>query len=311
MNDLWLYSLLPFFSAAVGLYLLKRLIDKKSPVESLLLFINIVLVNAVQSIGYIVWPYIETGHQYFADAYLIALYFLFAHLLLFSISLSGKSARYQYRYLIYIFPVILTLLHIAGFMVEGYRIDGYVILHNDGELAWCLDFFVLMSCIAAATIFGKNMKANFHDKVLASKNIIALVSFIPLILAFTVVDLLSRTLYVVPIIVIGPLVTLYAALSFYYLHKERVIYLSVGLVFFMSRLKLANKILELNNTRADVRTYTKAVEKQIILEVLGRHQGKIQEAADYLGMNHTTLRNKIKEYDVITERKGFGTGVGL
>lgn len=302
MADNWLYSSLPFVSAVSCLYLLKRLVDRRSPIDFILLFANLALLNAVQSAGYLFWPYMSVGREYFADAYLILLYFLFTHYILFATCLSWKQERSRYRYWLYTVPGSLTLFHFAGLMVDGYRIEGYAILHNDGVMAWAFDLFILIACIATIATLWRNVKDNFDDKVVASKNIIALVSFIPLILAYLTLVLLSRTEYAVPVIVVGPTVTIYAAIAFYYLHRDRVVYLSVGIKLFMQRLKLANMILEMGNTKLDIRSYTKAVEKQFIIEALERHQGKIQDTADYLGMNHTTLRNKIKEYEVDVER---------
>lgn len=146
------------------------------------------------------------------------------------------------------------------------------------------------------------MRQNFDNKVIASKNIIALVAFIPLILVTLIIILLSRTPYVIPVVFIVPIVITYTAVAFYYLLRDRVIAVSVGVGFFLNRLKLANQLLEMKNNKDEIKSFTKAIEKQFIIEAMEVYGGDISATAEHLGMNHTTLRNKIKEYE-LTEKK--------
>ncbi|MDH5301025.1 MAG: hypothetical protein OEW58_06650 [Gammaproteobacteria bacterium] len=301
MMETWIYAVLPALSASGCIYLLKRLLAKGVARESIALFANLGVMNIVTVLFYLTWPFFPNDIDYVADAYLISVYFMCAHLWLFAVSLSGKPVNSMLRNALYAVPVLLTVFHLAGLMVDDYRVEHYAILHNDGVLGWSFDLFALLAAMATIATLWRNVRVHMEDKVVASRNIVALVSFVPLIAALVVVDLLSRTPYAIPVTMIGPMVILYAAVAFYYLHRERVVYLSVGIRFFMHRLKLAYALLEIGNTKSDMRGYTKAVEKQFILEALEKHQGKIQETADYLGMNHTTLRNKIKEYDVVID----------
>ncbi|MCF6281252.1 MAG: hypothetical protein L3J28_03430 [Candidatus Polarisedimenticolaceae bacterium] len=296
--DIWVYIFLPAISALACLYLLRKLLSKKASIESMLLFSSLTLMNVWQVSLYLTWSDALTVGSYFADAYLITSYFFFTQLILFAISLSGKAVNIYPYYVLYLIPGTLSLFHIFGLMVASYRFEANALLHNDGILAWCFDLFILVACLATVSILWRNMRRYFADKIIASKNIIALVSFIPLTFVFTVLILLSRTPYAIPVVVIGPFITLYTAVTFYYLQRERVVDLSVGISFFINRLKLANQLLEMKNTKGELKSYTKAVERQFILEVMEIHDGNIQKTADYLGMNHTTLRNKIKEYEV-------------
>lgn len=302
MNGTWLYILLPMTSAIACIYLLARLYHRNAEFAFLSLFTSLALMNIVQVIGYLIVPHSLVISTYFADAYLITAYFFLAQLLLFSVALSGETENKRFTIIVYTFPIIFTLFHFSGLMIEGYHYENNTLLHNDGKLAWCFDIFMLVSCLATATTLWKNMKNNFEDKFIASKNIIALVSFIPMILIFSVIVLLSRTPYAIPVAAIGPIVTLYTAVTFYYLLRERVVAISVGVGFFINRLKLANQLLEMKNSKEEIKSFTKAIEKQFIIEAMEVYGGDIQATAEHLGMNHTTLRNKIKEYELAEEK---------
>ncbi len=307
VNHLWFYSSLPFIAAVICCYLLGKLLVKKSNIGALLLFSNLALLNIIQAALYLALSYSQVIGEYFADAYLITAYFFFAHLTLFAVSLSKKPVTPIKHYLMYVLPGVLTVFHLSGLMVDGYRFEQNALMHNDGPLAWCFDVFALVSCIAAAAILFNNIKANRGNRMLTSKNIIGLISFVPLILAFFIIILLSATPYAFPVVIVGSLITIYTALAFYYLLRDSVVDLSIGLTFFWRRLSLAYLLLETHKTKTDLKTFTKAVEKQFINEALELHKGNIQETADYLGINHTTLRNKIKEYDVISENERMYT----
>lgn len=131
-----------------------------------------------------------------------------------------------------------------------------------------------------------------------SKNLIALSSFIPLIAVFAVVVALSRTSHAIAIGLIGPMISIYTAYTYHYLTRERVVDLSIGVAFFYDRLKLAHLLLETHKSKADLKHFHKEVERQFITEALQEKNYDIYDTADYLGFNHTTLRNKIKEYEI-------------
>lgn len=305
MSAAWFYMLLPVLSVTVCLFFLKNFFGKKANNECLLLIIHLICINGIQVLLYLTWSYSSVLTGYIADIYLITAYFFFVQLVLFSMSLSGKPISSLFRRLLYVVPVIFTVLHLMGLMVEGYRIEGYVIYHNDGVLAWCFDLFVIASCVATAILLRKNKKESPNDGVDASKSIIAPISFLPLIVVFITLVVLSRTEYVIPVVVVVPLISIYAAITFYYLQRNSVADLSFGVRFFFERLWLANKLLEMESSKSELRSYKKEVERLFILEVLEKHHGNIQETADYLEMNHTTVRNKIKEYEIVqAEKKG-------
>lgn len=298
MNIAWLYTLLPALSVVICLFLFKKLLSNGANRECLLLFFYLILINSIQVIAHISWSYSLTLTEYLTDAYLITAYFFFTQLILFSMSLSEKPINLLFRRLLYVFPIVFTVFHFMGLMVEGFRSEGYMIYHNDGTLAWCFDLYAIIACVATAILLKKNKRKPYDDEVNASKNIIAPISFLPVIFIFMALVVLSRTEYVIPVVVVVPLISIYAAITFYYLQRESVADLSFGIRFFFDRLMLANKLLELDNSKDELRSYKKEVEKLFILEVLEKHDGNIQETADYLGMNHTTVRNKIKEYEI-------------
>lgn len=297
----WLFIALTFFAALCCLGLLKNLIAKRAPKEFLLLFGNLATMNLMQGLGYAVWATSPILGKLFADLYLISAYFFFTHLLLFSFGLSKNPLKGKKWALAYCYPALLTVLHAAGFMVENYRIEQNSLMHNDGPLAGLFDIYVLLCCTGSAAVFTRNIKSHRGNKILCSKNFIGLFSFLPLILVFVVIILLSLSDYAIAVGIISPMITVYTAYAYYYLSRDSVVDLSIGVGFFFDRLKIAYLLLETHKSKSDLKTYHKEVEKQFIIEALKEHDYRIYDAADFLGYNHTTLRNKIKEYDISLE----------
>ncbi len=298
INNLWLYSFLPAIPALSCILLLAKLHRKKAEWYSIRLFANLLLMNLLQTVAYIVFSISVATAEYIADLYLISAYFFFTHLMIFALQLSKDTLSVNQTGLLYIFPSVLTVFHLLGLMVDSYRVENDALLHNDGPLAWCLDVYILSSCVATVVLFSRNIKRNLKNRMLMSKNVVALLSFAPLIVAFFIIVLLSMTRYAIPVVFIGPLVTLYTSLAFYYISRKTVVDLSIGFGFFCDRLKLAYQFLETHKTKEDLKRFHHAVDKQFIKEALKENNFHIQETADYLGINHTTLRNKIKSYNL-------------
>lgn len=298
IENLWPYAILPLVPAAICLLLLTKLYKNRAQGHYLKLFSNLMLMNIAQAIGYVAFSVDPIAAERMADLYLISGYFFFTHLLMTAICLSNNQLLFKRLSLnwLYLAPLSLTVLHISGFIVESYRMEQNAVMHNDGTLAWCLDAYILSTCMITIALLCKNIKSNKGNRMLASKNMVALISFVPLVAVFILLVILSTTRYAIPVVVIGPVITLYTAMTFFYISRQRVIDLSIGLKFFYDRLKLAYLLLETHKTKDNLKSFSKAVDKQFIKEALEENNRHIQATADYLGMNHTTLRNKIKEY---------------
>ena len=300
ITNIWLYSLLPTLVCFLGLILIQKIWVSNGAIEYIKLFSNLIAINIFQVIAYFTYSLSPSYAQYAADAYLISAYFLFTHLMILSLSLSNepKNQRY-YRYL-YMIPAILTAFHLSGFMVESYRIEKNSLMHNDGTFAWLFDAHIIFSSLLTAYIFYHNIKSSRNNNILASRNVIALISFIPLALAFCLLSILSMTEHAVPVVVVIPLISIYILMVFSYISNSQIIDLSIGFRFFLKRLQLAHLILKVLRTKQDINSFKQALEKQLIEEALMEHKNAIQATADSLRMNHTTLRNKIKEYNLVT-----------
>ncbi len=307
IHNIGFYTLLPTASTLCCVFLLNKLIFRNTSRYYVLLFANLALMNLAQTLGYLLIPYSVAWAEYAADAYLITAYFFFTHLILLAISLSGKAPSSAYLRFQYWPAVCLSILHMNGLIVESYRIDQNTLMHNDGKLSWLFDGFILMSCLATLSYLFKNLSQNNQDQILMSKNMIAILSLIPLISVFFILILLSTTPYAVPVAIVGPLICIYAALTFYYLSRDSVANLSIGIVFFFERLKMAYLLLETGNTKRGLKQFNKSVEAQFIKEALVKNGGNIQATADYLDINHTTLRNKIKEYKLQPGKSDLGS----
>lgn len=301
-QNIGIYVLFPALAFISCLSLYIKLLTRQSNRASLLLFANMTLMNLALVVLQLLLPHSPIIAEYMADAYLIFTYFFFAHLVFFALNLSAKPLKAIQYQILYAFPVLLTLFHLSGFMIESYRFDHNSLMHNDGMLAWCFDVYAVVSCFATVSFLFQNLRQCKDDRILISKNIIAILSCIPLVLVAFIIVLLSRSDHPVPVVILGSSITLYTAVTFFYLSRDKVADVSIGIAFFFARLKLAYQLLETDKTKMDSKQFNKQLERQFIKEALVAADGNIQAAADYMQVNHTTLRNKIKEYDISVEK---------
>ena len=298
-DTLWLYSALPAGPCIVFAFLLAKLWKRKAEKFYVILFSSLLMMNLLQMVGYFALSLSRPAGEIFADAYMIAAYFFFGSLLLTCASLHEfKTFDPKRLYWLLSLPAMVSLLHIAGFVTDGYRYENNAFLHNDGPLAIVTDIFMLGCCVGSVLALIVNTKFA-RDKTNLSKNIVALASFIPLAGALFVVVALSRTEYAIPVVVVGPIFYLYAGMMFYYISQEEVVDLTIGVRFVSDRLRLCHALLSGRQDKKAVKQLMKQIEWQYIKEALYEHDGNIMETAEALGMNHNTIRTKIKEQEAL------------
>ncbi len=184
-------------------------------------------------------------------------------------------------------------MHVAGLLTDGYRIENGSPMHNNSELAWVGDAYLIMCLLGVGAIVVSNLKRN-DEVVWISKNWVFLFSLIPMVLGFGYVVVASAGPNPVSLVTIGPLMIMWAALTFYYLSRPSVVNVSYGIRLFIRRLKLIRFILELDYSRENQRVIFLEIEKQSIREALAKHDSNIPDAATSLGWDHSTLRKKLK-----------------
>lgn len=291
-DALLLCSLLPFIATLICGRLIYKLNGRATSATPYALFANLFALAAIQTAGYWTATVSAQAAPYFADAYLIGAYFFFAHLVLFALYLSGRN--YKYKYLLYGPPILLTALHWSGLMIESYRWEQHSLMHNDGPAAVAFDAFALISLIACIAILCVNSRSA-GDRITKSRNRIMIYSFIPLVIMFGVLALLSATDYAVSATLVSPLTIIYSSLMYYYISGHEVVDCSSGPGYFLGRLKLAWLLLKTGTGNADLKAFKKALDAQIIAESLARNNYNIPTVAREMQIHHTTLRSKIKE----------------
>lgn len=295
ITHIWFYSLLPASVTLCCFILLIKAYRTHVSRSTLKLFINLIILNACQAVAYVLFAISPPIAEYAADAYLMTVYFLFIHLLFVALSLREQGEP-KWSRLLYIFPILLVCMHLSGLMIESYRVEKNSLMHNDGTLAWTFDLFIIITSLVTVFIFFKNTKAH-GNYARASRNIIALLSFIPLVATFSLLIFLSRTDNPVPVVIVVPIISLYIAFVFYYLSRSEVVDLSVNIGFYalMKRVRLALLLLEHINTKSELNAFYNALRKQRYSEALAKNNNDFNAAAKELNIHHTTLRNLLKE----------------
>jgi hypothetical protein len=294
MTGIWFYSVFPCFAAICCLFLLFKAMRSGAATVYLKLFANLVTMNFLQAIGYVILVFSRPVAEYMADAYLIAAYFLFAHFMQLALYLSEKE-RGAWTQWLYLPPVILTVLHLSGMMVDSYHFEENIMLHNDGVYAIIFDVFIVLSSIVTISTFIINSRSIKQDCLLVSKNIIAVISFIPFVLSAVVIVVLSNTQYAVPVVVIIPSLSLYIVMVFYYISRSQIIDLTIGPRAFLKRLRVASLLLSSLNTKKDLDDFNRQLQILKYNEAMQKHRNNYNAAAEELKMHSTTLRNALKD----------------
>lgn len=294
VNAFLFYSLYPTLVVILCVLLLHKAYRSGAGLPYLKLFANLAIINICQIVIYLSLQESFQIAGYAADAYLISAYFLFTHFMQLAFYLSEKDRGSWPKYL-YIPPLILTCLHFSGLMVENYRIENNAILHNDGAFAWAFDVFLLSASIITVITFFINARQIKINHLLASKNIIALISFIPFILASSIIVVLSNTEYPIPVVIIIPSISLYIVCLFYYISRSRIIDLTIGPRAFIKRLKIASLLLSNLRTKKDLDDFNRQLQLLKYTEAMQKHSYNYNAAADELKVHPTTLRNALKD----------------
>lgn len=295
MNSvIWFYSIYPGFVFVVCLLLTYRAYKTNAALPYLKLFLNLAIINLCQTMIYAV---IQSSFQiasYAADIYLIAAYFLFAHFIQLALFLSEKYRGAWPKYL-YTFPILLTGLHMGGGMVDSYYLQGNAILHNDGAFAWAFDLFILAASVITVAIFAINYRQIKEDHLLQSKNMLALISFIPFIAAASILIILSNTHYPIPVVIIIPSISLYIVLVFYYISGSLIIDLTIGPRAMLKRLQAAHLLLSTLKKKQDLDEFNRQLQLLRYKEAMQQYKNNFNAAAEDLNVHPTTLRNALKE----------------
>ena len=293
INIFLFYSLYPAIVAGGCLLLCYKAYRSNAEIPYLKIFINLAIINICQTILYLSLQKHFLIATYAADIYLIAAYFLFTHFMQLAFNLSG-NALYGWEKYLYIPPIILTILHVLGLMVNGYRFESNALVHNDGALSWTFDIFLLLSSIVIIVTFISNAKTIKNDYLQASRNIIALISFIPFVLAAALLVILSNTDAIIPVVVIIPSMSLYIVFVFYYISRSEIIDLTIGPSAFLKRLKIAYLLLSSLRTKQDLDNFNRQLQVLRYNEAMQKHKNNYNEAAKELKVHPTTLRNALK-----------------
>lgn len=294
IENIWFYSSLSGLVTLFCAFLASRAFKSSAPTAYIRLFVNLATMNLLQTVAYLMFVFSPELARYGADAYLIAWYFLFAHLPMLAVSIAQKDYRQYFKYF-YIVPVILTSFHVSGLMIDSYRVEDNSLMHNDAELAWTFDFFIIFSSVITISIFMINAKKITDDYLLASRNIIAAISFVPLLMAFSLIIVLSRTQYAIPVVVVIPIISAYITLIFNYVRSSKIIDLSIGPSAILERFKVAYMSLTVLQTRGDVEKITEQLKYRKYVEALRRHRNDYKAAAKELKVHPSTLYSRINK----------------
>lgn len=286
------YSVFPIVASLFHLIIIKRARERKASLIFITFFTILFFGNLFQALIYISLDHIPFISYRFTDLYLISAYFLFA--VLPNLALNLSDAKYSWSKYIFVIPIVFTLLHIMGYMVDGYRISNGTVLHNDGQYAHIFDLFIVISSLSTISFLLFNVYT-VSDNVQKSRNLIALIAFVPFIFFVLFLVALSNTDNPVSVVIIVPVVSIYISFIFYYLSGKNIIDLTIGPLAMSRRLRAAHMLLSILKNKNDLDRLTKYVNRIRYEEALARHKNNFKTASVELDVHPTTLRKALKD----------------
>ncbi len=285
-------SILPLLAAFLCI---KALSKSNLDISAKLLFICMLTMSLCQAIGLPIIPYSVNTAAFFADSYLITMYFFFASLVIFVYRLSNKKNGIFFLYLI---PLILTVLHLSGLMVTGYRAEQSSLMHDDGKFSFLFELEALLAIVGSLTISILNRRFE-DDQIVLAKNMIISYSFIPLAMVTVLLVILSATDYAISATYVSPPIIIYSALIYGYVSNPKVIDISTGISHLPARLKLAIDFIFISANKTELDNCFEQEEKQILMELYLKHKGNTELMANDYGVNQSYIDNKIDELDIV------------
>lgn len=304
VGDYWIYSIYPAFAVLCCSFLIVKARRSKAALQYIKLFTNFWLINLFQVFIYLSLQVSFDVATYFTDMYLIAAYFLFAHLLQLALSMSAQNRGDWFDY-IYIIPVALTVMHFLGLMTDGYRLEANTILHNDTEYAWCFDAFILVSSLASIITFFFNTRSTEYDYVLISRNIIALLSFVPFLLSVAYIVVRSNSSSPISVVYIVPTMSLWVVGVFYYITKPNIVDLTRSLRGHLEAFKLIYSAICHVDSKDQMDDFKKQWTLLHYKETIRKHR-TYPKSAQALGVSESSLRKAVS----VDELRKLVGGVG-
>jgi len=157
-----------------------------------------------------------------------------------------------------------------------------------------MDLYLLGSLVATTTILTVNIRLS-KDRVITTKNILAVTAFLVQISALFIVVLLSTTQYVVPAVYIVPPATLVTALIFRRISTYNIFVASITMINRLRRAGIALRYLQQANSSTELKKIQLDQERQMIIEALEK-EGSKKGAAKILGMAYSTFIDQTKKH---------------
>lgn len=287
-----LFSMMCLVPALLCSYLLFR--TSKENLSLWLLFLNLAVMDLCLAIGYLSFAITNEIIYAFADTYLILVSFMFAQFFVVANSFGGKQLS-ELRFL-YLAPLVVALLLLSGFISDGYIIERNSLVHIDGQLGWVFDLQALTFSLGTCYVLYRN-RVNSKNQKTKRLNTLALYSFLPIVVSFAVLDILSVLNSSVPAVLVGPIVTTYTAIAFFIISKKTPIKISESLRSFVDRqrLKIAIAVLGVSANKEGVKEASKKLERYLVAEQLRKNNNDIVATSEDFGASTTHVRTIVKE----------------
>ncbi len=288
-----LISILPLAASLLCIRAIARL--ERGQLADLLLISSLFFMSAAQTLAYLSGA-VNTELMFnFAHCYLMGIFWMATSLVIYVYHLGQKHSP-AILYL-YIAPLILSVMHMAGFLTNGFRLQDGHPMHLDGEFSIIGDFYLLACVVTCGFLIYQNLR-RVDSAVWLSKNLFLLLALVPLVIITGTGMLLSMTKYAIPLAIVGPVTILYVVGVFSYLSRPTVVNLSMGLDLLFGRLSLIKAIAVAEYTPDTIKSLKSDLERQGLAEAYEQNEGSVYKTAEYLGVDHSTVRKKIKLFNI-------------
>jgi hypothetical protein len=257
-----------------------------------LLCLFFVFQNAVEFLGYFTYLKSTSLGELFVHLYLLATYFVFPSLLVFSLALTGSKWFARMRLAAYSLSCLFALAHAGGFVVDGFIFLGWSVITEPGPLYWIVMSYILLCCAFAVLHLVYQLQTNTSQEVRQNARV-ALWAFTPIIavaagvLGLRLLGFNSSSAVSLPI----------ATVVFLYI---MLLHTNGNLFWFSTKLKSILVIMKMDHN-VSFDAIICELEKVRIHEALKLTEGQQNHAAELLGIPASTLNKRLHKYHIDAE----------
>lgn len=253
-----------------------------------------VVQNAAEFLGYITYFKSQALGEFFVHIYMVATYFVFPSAFILALAMSNSRNFAKVRIILYSIASALSLAHIGGFLVSGFKFIGWTLITTPGPYYWVAMAFIFSLAIATMVYLAIQVIAH-QDFEIRKRCKVNLMAFSPLFFVLVSVLILRAA----GLNASSAISMVMASITFLVI----MLLQTNGNLFWLSlKIKIIEAVIRMRNINS-LDDILERVETIRIEEALKETNGMQKDAAALLGVPPSTLCKKIAKYNIGADKE--------